>query len=65
MSRPAIAVIAGLAGFLAYLVAVVTLADHVIGLHWAVQALYYVVAGVLWALPARALMYWAAGKSRR
>jgi hypothetical protein len=65
MSRPFIAVVAGLAGFLAYLFAVVTLADRVIGLHWAVQGVYYVVAGVLWVLPARALMYWAAGKRRR
>ena len=61
MSRIPIAAIIGLVGFLAYVVAAVTLADHVPD-HWAVQALYFVAAGVLWVIPARALMYWAARK---
>jgi hypothetical protein len=60
MSRPTIAALVFLAGFTAYVAAVVTLADHVFALHWAVQALYFVVAGVAWAWPARALMFWAA-----
>jgi hypothetical protein len=28
-------------------------------MHWAVQALYFLVAGVLWVVPARWLMIWA------
>jgi len=60
MSRIPIAVLAFLIGFTAYVVAVVTLADHVLPLHWTVQAVYFVVAGIAWAWPARALMAWAA-----
>ncbi|MBN8891754.1 MAG: hypothetical protein BGP12_17560 [Rhodospirillales bacterium 70-18] len=60
MSRIPIAVLAGVVGFVAYIVGVVTLADLVVGRHWAVQAAYFVLAGVLWALPARWLMLWAA-----
>lgn len=62
MGRIWIATLAGLAGFCLYVVAAVTLADRVHGLHWAVSALYFLLAGVLWVLPARWLMYWAAGK---
>jgi hypothetical protein len=60
-SRVLIALPLGLAGFVAYIALAVTLADRVAGLHWALQALYFVVAGVLWALPAHFLMLWAAG----
>ena len=60
MSRPLIALVAGLLGFLFYVGLVVALADHVLALHWAAQLLYFIVAGVAWAWPARALMFWAA-----
>lgn len=60
--RRYLAVPLGLAGFLAYIVGAVTLADHLAGLHWALQALYFIAAGVLWALPAHFLVLWAAGK---
>lgn len=60
MPRVLIASLAGLAGFVAYVVAAVTLADPVGRLHWAVQALYFLTAGLLWTVPARWLMYWAA-----
>ncbi len=60
MSRISLAVLVFLLGFTAYVAGAVTLADHVLGLHWVVQALYFVVAGVAWAWPARALMFWAA-----
>ena len=63
--RVLIAVPLGLLGFVAYVGLAVTLADRLAGLHWAVQALYFVVAGVLWVLPAHYLMLWAAGPSRR
>jgi hypothetical protein len=62
--RVLVAVPLGLLGFLAYIALVVTLADRVSGLHWAVQALYFVAAGVLWVLPAHYLMLWAAGRAR-
>jgi hypothetical protein len=60
MSRIPLAVLIFLVGFAGYVGAAVALADHVLGLHWTVQALYFVVAGVAWAWPARALMFWAA-----
>lgn len=67
MVRILIALLLGLTGFVAYIAAAVTLADRVaslqIPLHWAVQALYFLLAGVLWALPASWLMLWAAGKT--
>ena len=60
MSRVPLAVVIFLAGFTAYIAVAVVLADHVLGLHWTVQALYFVVAGIAWAWPARRLMFWAA-----
>ena len=60
MSRIPFAVLVFLLAFMAYVAAAVVLADHVLVLHWTVQALYFVVAGVAWAWPARALMFWAA-----
>ncbi len=60
--RVLIALPLGLAGFVGYIALAVTLADRLTGLHWALQALYFVVAGVLWALPAHFLMLWAAGR---
>ncbi|MBV9530033.1 MAG: DUF2842 domain-containing protein, partial [Bradyrhizobium sp.] len=54
--------LAGLAGFCAYVMAAVALADRLAGLHWAASAAYFAVAGVLWVIPVRWLMYWAAGK---
>lgn len=60
MSRPAIAALLGVSGFLAYVAVVVALADHVVPLHWLVQLLYYLVAGIAWVWPARALMFWGA-----
>jgi hypothetical protein len=60
MSRVPIAVVAGVGGLILYVMAVVALADHVIGLNWAIQGVYYVVAGVAWVFPMQKLMYWAA-----
>ncbi|MFT8245801.1 DUF2842 domain-containing protein [Roseomonas sp. BN140053] len=60
MNRLAIAILLGLSGLLLYVVAVVALADFVIGLHWTVQALYYLVTGLVWAIPISWLMRWAA-----
>lgn len=60
MPRILIAVLVFLAGFTAYIAVAVILADHVLPLHWTVQALYFVVAGIAWAWPARALLVWGA-----
>ena len=62
MSRPLIATIAGLLGFIAYVAAVLLIADTVLALHWAVQAVFFVIAGSLWVIPIRWLMYWSVGK---
>ena len=53
------ATLVGFAGFLAYVGAVVVLADQVTKAHWLVQLLFFIAAGVLWAFPARWLMFWA------
>lgn len=62
MARIWIATIGGIAGFCIYVMAAVALADQVQGRHWSLSVLYFALAGVLWVLPARWLMYWAAGK---
>ena len=41
---------------------VVTLPDLFPRLHWALEALYWVVAGTVWVFPVTWLMLWAAGK---
>ncbi len=62
MGRVFPATVIGLSGFFAYLAAVVVLADRVAPFGWPVQAVYYVVAGVLWVVPAHFLLLWAGGK---
>ncbi|MDB5372195.1 MAG: hypothetical protein JWP04_837 [Belnapia sp.] len=62
MSRIAIAAPLGILGFFAYVALVVALADHVLALHWVVQAVFFLVAGIVWAFPAKWLMFWAAGQ---
>jgi len=59
MARPAIATLLGLLGFILYVIAAVALADR-IDRQWAVQLVYFILAGTLWVLPARWLMLWAA-----
>jgi hypothetical protein len=60
MSRIPIAVLAFLIGFSLYVAVAVVLADHLAGLHWSIQALYFLAAGLLWTVPTRRLMFWAA-----
>ena len=60
MSRVTLAAVIGITGFLLYVMAAVALADHVLQMHWIVQAAYFLVAGIAWAFPARSLMFWAA-----
>jgi hypothetical protein len=62
MPRIIIASLVGILGFLAYLGVTVTLADHVLTLHWALQVAFFLAAGIAWAWPARWLMFWGAGQ---
>lgn len=62
MSRATIATLAGLIFVLLYIVAAVAAAVALGRLHWAVEAAYWAVAGVLWVLPIRWLMLWSVGK---
>ena len=62
ISRGPIAAAAGLLFVLVYVVGVTTLPDLFPRLHWALEALYWVVAGTVWVFPVTWLMLWAAGK---
>ena len=62
MARTPVATLGGTLFILAYIVGVVSLADAVPPMHWAVQAGYWLVAGLLWVIPVRWLMLWAAGR---
>lgn len=59
MSRKIIASLLGLFGFVAYVVAAVTLGDQVADTNVLVQTVYFLAAGVLWTFPARWLMLWS------
>lgn len=62
MSRAPIALLASVVWFIAYIVGAVTLAGVLAPMHWAVQALYFLVAGVLWVGPVVWLMRWSVGR---
>lgn len=55
--RKLIGLVGILAFLTAYVVVVATLGDH-IPKRWAVQALYFGLAGVLWGLPLFPLISW-------
>jgi len=58
-----VAFLIGTLGFIAYIAVVVVLGDYVIGHHWTIQLIYYVVAGMIWVVPAKKLIIWGAGSS--
>ncbi len=60
MPRIPIAVVAFLVGFSLYVAAAVVLADRLAGTNWLIQAAYFLIAGILWTVPTRRLMLWAA-----
>ncbi len=60
MSRRTIATLLGLVFLAAYLIVVLAIPDLVGRVHWAVELLYWCLAGLLWVLPVRWLMLWAA-----
>ena len=59
MNRVPLAVIGGILGLFVYLAAATVLADSVVRLHWTIQALYFVIAGMAWVGPVRWLMLWS------
>ncbi len=61
MSRPFAAALMGIGFVIVYVAAAITLPD-VLPAHWAVQAVYFLVAGVVWVFPVRWLMLWSVGK---
>jgi Protein of unknown function (DUF2842) len=61
MTRPVAATLMGIAFIIAYIIGSVTLVDVLPG-HWAVQALYFMVAGIVWVLPVRWLLLWSVHK---
>ncbi|MEM6625639.1 MAG: DUF2842 domain-containing protein [Pseudomonadota bacterium] len=46
----------------AYVVIIVSLGSRMAYAHWALQLVFYVVAGVAWALPLKPLMRWMHAK---
>lgn len=60
LSRWPIATLLGLVFFACWVVGAVTLADTLGPVHWALRALYFVVAGFIWVFPVWWLMLWAA-----
>ncbi|WP_291295872.1 DUF2842 domain-containing protein [Elioraea sp.] len=58
MSRAAIAWLAGIVGLALYLFAVLELAELATGHHWAIDLVYFAIAGIAWAFPAARLMRW-------
>jgi len=65
MSRSTLAFLIGAVGFVAYIVAVVTIGDFFVRQHWAIQLIYYVTAGIVWVFPAKRLIIWGAGGAPR
>ena len=57
--RGFVATVGGSGGFVAYVAAVVVLGDRVTDAHWLVQAVFFLLAGTLWAFPATWLIRWA------
>ncbi len=51
--------VGGILFVLVYIVAVITLPDYLPPEHWAVQALYWFVAGTVWVFPIWWLMLWS------
>ena len=61
MSRPPAAALMGIVFMIVYLAGAATLVD-LLPQHWAVQAVYFLIAGVVWVFPVRWLMLWSVHK---
>ena len=62
MSRSSIATVAGVLFIFAYIAAAITIPDLTGRMHWTIEAVYWLLAGVVWVLPIRWLMLWAVHK---
>jgi hypothetical protein len=60
MSRNKLATLATIVFVLGWIVGAVALADWLPPLHWAVQAVFWLVVGFVWVFPIWGLMLWAA-----
>ena len=61
MSRPLVASLGGIVFILVYIV-VATMLPDVLPHYWPFQAVYFLVAGIVWVFPIRWLMLWSVGK---
>jgi hypothetical protein len=62
MRRILVATLAGLVFFFFYVVGALILADRLGPMQWAMQFGFFALAGVLWVIPIRWLMLWAASR---
>lgn len=62
MRRAPIAAVTGIIFVLLYVIAALILPEQMPRMSWPVEAIYWCVAGLLWVLPVRWLMLWAAAK---
>lgn len=62
MSRTPVAATAGIAFIMAYMVAAISLPEMLGRMHWAIEAVYWCIAGSVWVFPIRWLMLWSAHK---
>ena len=60
-ARPLAAALMGI-GFVIIYVAVAITLPAVLPRNWVFQAVYFLVAGVVWVFPVRWLMLWSVGK---
>lgn len=58
MSRTLIASLAGIGGFILYIIAVLQVSDVTLGLPWPVEAAFFAAAGIIWVWPAKWLIAW-------
>jgi len=66
VGRGPVALVVGLVGFFAYVLVALELAERLEGAHWAVEFLFFAVAGIVWAFPAARLIRWVVeGRGRR
>ncbi len=61
MSRPFAATVMGIIFIIAYIAVAITLPD-LLPRQWAVQAAYFLLAGLAWIVPVRWLLLWSVGK---
>lgn len=66
MGRGTIAALGGIAAFAVYLWLVLEIAMVLSGIHWALDVVFFGLAGIVWAFPAARLVRWVvAGQQGR